>query len=229
MTYSGHTMKLSLFFSMLIAVVFGVTGCSTKPEQEPVVISTMQVGQPMHLQIIVGSVRHTTTGEKIAENIRALLNKRPEIVAEIVKIADYNLPFYVDETSPSMRKGEITDPVLKKWSDKINGADGYIIIAPEYNAGYPGPLKNALDSLYKEWNNKPVVLVGYSGGPSGGVTMLAQLRKVVEQGLEMLPVATDITIPQSWKAFDEQGKLVNSNFEHDVNRAIDLLLEAKKR
>ncbi len=182
---------------------------------------------PMKLYIIVGSVRPTGTGRKIAENVKALINQRPEITIEIVEIVDYNLPFYTNEQSPASRKDPIMDPILKKWSDKIQQADGYIIVSPEYNAGYPASLKNALDSLFTEWNNKPIAFVGYSGGESGGASTIAQLRQVARNGLEMIPVASDIKIPQSWKAFNEQGKLAHIDvLEGELNIIVDQLLEA---
>ena len=187
-----------------------------------------QVLSPMKLYVIVGSVRPTGTGKKIAENVKSMINHRSETTVEIVEIVDYNLPFYTNEQSPASRKDPITDPILKRWSDKIEQADGYIIVSPEYNAGYPASLKNALDSLFTEWNNKPIAFVGYSGGQSGGASTIAQLRQVARYGLEMIPVATDVKIPQSWKAFDRHGKLVHAEaIEAELNILVDQLLEAR--
>ncbi|HVX00579.1 MAG TPA: NAD(P)H-dependent oxidoreductase [Candidatus Babeliaceae bacterium] len=200
------------------------------PEQNITTVkssSQSDIVKPMVIQIIVGSVRKTSTGDKIGKIIKSMADKRPEISTEILKVTDFNIPTYVDETNPASRESEITDPILKRWSDKIKEADGYIIIAPEYNSGYPGPLKNAIDSLYKEWNNKPVALVGYSGGPSGGTSMLEQLRQVLSKGLKMIPVATEIKIPSSWKAFNLQGDLIQPNIEQNLNSMIDQLLAAK--
>lgn len=204
-----------------------ITGCNPNQEQYTKTIEshTMNKTDPMKLYIIIGSIRPTQTGEKIAKHIKAMIDKRPEVNTEIVDIATYNLPFYKGEI-PAYREGEITDPVLKRWSDKIKQASGYIIVSPVYNAGYPASLKNALDSLYKEWNNKPVAFIGYSGGSSGGASMIAQLRQVVDE-LKMIPVAADIKIPHSWKAFNEQGDLVNSDaIEKELNTIIDQLYEA---
>lgn len=181
----------------------------------------------MKVSIIVGSVRATTTGKQIAQNLQSMLAARSDISTEVIFVGDYQLPFYTSEVSPASRKGEITDPVLKKWSERIKQAEAFIIVSPEYNAGYPAPLKNALDSLYQEWNNKPVGIVGYSGGSSGGTCMIAQLQQVVER-LEMIPVATSIKIPASWKAFDKQGILIGaSNIAKDLNLMVDQLLKAR--
>jgi NAD(P)H-dependent FMN reductase len=186
------------------------------------------IGLPMKIQIIVGSVRHTPTGQIIGQNIKEMADKRSEITTEIVNVSSYNLPFYTDPIAPESQKGEITDPLLKKWSEKIKEADGYIIISPVYNHGYPGPLKNALDSLYVEWNDKPVAFVGYSGGMSGGKEMIEQLRQVAKDGLKMIPVATEIAIPQSWKALDKEDKLIKPDLEQELNLMIDQLLAINK-
>lgn len=189
--------------------------------------SALHLVIPMKIYLIVGSVRNTTTGKQIAKNIQVMLENRSDITTEIICIADYHVPFYTDEISPASRKSEIVDPVLKRWSDCIARAQGYILICPEYNGGYTASLKNALDSLYHEWNNKPVGIVGYSGGPSGGTCMIAQLQQVVAR-LEMISVSTSIKIPQSWKAFTQQGDFVSSStIEKDLHTMLDEIVKAR--
>lgn len=86
---------------------------------------------------------------------------------------------------------------------------------------------NSEDSLYQEWNNKPVAFVGYSGGPSGRTSAVAQLRTVVH-ALKTIPVASDINIPQSWKAFDEKGYLVNKNIQQQLHSILDQIIQAQQ-
>lgn len=216
----------SLYAITILILVFSA-GCALSSEHKN--SDFQKNSKSMNIQIIVGSVRITKTGLAIAQNIADMLSARPEITAEIIDLADYNLPFYTDSISPESRKTPITDPILKNWSDKISQADGYIIVSPEYNGGYTAPLKNALDSLYKEWNNKPVALVGYSGGPTGGSSMLAQLRHVTVV-LKMIPVATDITIPSSWKAFTPDKKLVQAaEIKQKLNTIIDQFLAIQRK
>lgn len=221
------TPRLITFSGIMLILLATLVGCRAESERKE--IKTHEVNMlttPMRLYIIVGSVRPTGTADKIANNIKQVLDRRPEVAAEIVFVGDYALPFYTDTIAPAERKDEITDPVLKKWSDKIKQADAYILLSPVYNAGYPAPLKNALDSLYKEWNNKPVAFVGYSGGPSGGTSTLAQLRQVA-QAFKMIPVAAEVKIPYSWKAFNEQGDLINlDTLATEFNTVADQLLAA---
>ncbi len=180
----------------------------------------------MIIQIILGSTRQGRTSEKIAKSLQQMADTRADVTTEIIDLRDYNLPFFNDEIAPASRKS-ITDPIIKKWSDKIKEAQAYIVVVPEYNAGYPAVLKNALDSLYQEWNHKPVAFVGYSGGPSGGTSAIAQLRTVVH-ALKMIPVASDINIPQSWKAFDEKGDMVNKNIQQELYTILDQIIQAQQ-
>jgi len=174
------------------------------------------------IQIILGSTRKARVSDKIGNSLKRMADKRTDISTEIVDLREFNLPFLNDEVAPQKRK-EIVDPAVKKWSDKIKEADAYVIVTPEYNSGYPGVLKNALDSLYAEWNSKPVALVGYSGGSSGGTTVLNRLRQVVA-ALKMKPVSLEIKIPSSWQAFDQQGNFVDKTIEDQLNAIVNQLL-----
>jgi len=177
------------------------------------------------IQFILGSTHKGRISDKIGTLLKKMADKKQDVSTQIVDLRDFPLPFLNDEVAPSKRK-YITDPALQKWSDKIQEADAFIIVVPEYNAGYPGVLKNALDSLYVEWNNKPVAFIAYSGGPSGGTSVIAQLRQVTTE-LKMKPLTLDIKIPTSWKAFDQQGNLVDTTIEQKLNSIIDQLISTK--
>jgi NAD(P)H-dependent FMN reductase len=172
--------------------------------------------------IILGSTRLERSSEKIVRALQASLTPKSNFIVKVADLRDFQLPFLADAVAPASRK-EITDPQVKKWSDKILQADAFIFVVPEYNGGYPGVLKNALDSLYKEWNNKPVGFVGYSGGPSGGKSAIAQLKSVA-QALQMVPVECDIFIPTSWKALTKQGKLENKNIEQEFAQLVNQII-----
>ncbi len=83
----------------------------------------------------------------------------------------------------------------RAWSDKVAGSDAFIIVTPQYNWGYPASLKNAIDHLYKEWNDKPLMIVSYGG--QGGTKAALQLRLVAES-LKMRVVAVEpaLTLPK---------------------------------
>ena len=144
------------------------------------------------IQIIIGSTRPNRFSEKAARYIFDELTKKPEIHAELVDLRDWPLPFYDEPTSPSMNKGNYSNPLGKKWATKIGEADGYIIVSPEYNHGYSAVLKNALDWVFPEWNEKPVGFVSY--GSALGARAVEQLRQVVIE-LRMIPVSSAVHIP----------------------------------
>jgi NAD(P)H-dependent FMN reductase len=147
---------------------------------------------PLKIQIIIGSTRQNRVSEKPAHYIFEELNKKEGIEAELIDLRDWPLPFYDEPTSPAGNQGNYINPLGKKWANKIGEADGYIIIAPEYNHGYPAVLKNALDWVYPEWNKKPVGFVSY--GSALGARAIEQLRQVVIE-LKMIPLQSAIHIP----------------------------------
>jgi NAD(P)H-dependent FMN reductase len=203
--------KLFLLLPLIVATAYGQVAPSTSS------------ATPKKVQIIVGSTRQGRSSEKIAKNLE-LIAKKKGITVEIVDLRDYQLPFLNDEVVPAQRK-EITDVAVKKWSDKIQEGTAFIIVCPEYNGGYPGVLKNALDSLYTEWNNKPVGLVVYSGGPSGGASVLAQLSQIAD-AFKMNVVANSVKIPSSWKAFDSNDAFVDVTIAHQCELMLDQLIAA---
>src|SRR5688572_27693303 len=140
---------------------------------------------PLKIQIIIGSTRPNRFSETPAKWLYEIAKTRKDIKFELIDLRDYPLPFYNEPKSPSSMKGDYPNPDVKTWAKKIAGADGYIIISPEYNHGYPAVLKNALDSIYIEWNTKPVGFVSY--GSVGGARAVEQLRQVAVE-LKMVPI-----------------------------------------
>ncbi|HEV2917028.1 MAG TPA: NADPH-dependent FMN reductase [Candidatus Babeliales bacterium] len=204
---------------VIVSTIVVVWCCNTSIIKED--ITNMK--KDIHIAIILGSTRDGRISEKIGVALKYILDKRSDIKPEIIDLKDYNLPFLYDQTPPASQT-VITDPIIQKWSEKIRNTDGFIIIVPEYNAGYPGVLKNALDLLYKEWNNKPVGLVGHSGGPSGGISAITQMQTVLH-AFKMIPASSSITIPTSWKAFDEKGGLIDQTIEPKLMAIINELLK----
>lgn len=209
-------------FSVVLALM--CSACSESGQvtkNQPSIVQSQTKSKKTNIKIILGSTRKGRTSDKVGNALKAMADKRSDVVTEILDLNDYNLPFLNEEVPPAMRES-IVDPVVKKWADKISEGDAFIIIVPEYNAGYPGVLKNALDSLYKEWNNKSVAFVGFSGGPTGGASAIAQLQQVA-LALQMKPVANDIKIPAAWKAFDQKRNLTNQSIASELNVIIDQL------
>ena len=106
----------------------------------------------LKIAIIIGSTRPGRNGEAVAKWAYEIAQKRSDAEFELVDIKDFNLPL-LDEPVPAAM-GNYSKPHTKAWGAKIDSFDGYVFVTPEYNHGINGALKNAIDFLYREWNNK---------------------------------------------------------------------------
>jgi NAD(P)H-dependent FMN reductase len=129
----------------------------------------------LRIGIILGSTRPGRNGEAVAKWVYELAKKRTDAEFELVDIKDFNLPL-LDEPAPPSR-GQYSKPHTKAWAAKIASFDAFVFVTPEYNHGTSGALKNAIDFLFAEWNNKAAGFVGY--GSAGGVRAVESLRLVM--------------------------------------------------
>jgi NAD(P)H-dependent FMN reductase len=173
------------------------------------------------IKIILGSTRPTRFSEKVGQWIYEETKKKEDVGSEILDLKDYPLPFFDEPISPAMiRDGEYSKEIVRKWAAKIKEGDAFIIVTPEYNHGPPGVLKNALDYLYYEWNNKPVGFVSY--GSVGGARAVEQLREVAIE-LQMVPIRNSIHILNHWNLLDENGNLKKEALDPLRGKANDFL------
>lgn len=147
---------------------------------------------PIKIKVILGSTRPDRFSEKPGQWIFEEAKKLKDVEAELLDLRDYPMPFFDSPMSPSMAQGKYENEVVRKWSEKINDGDAFIIVAPEYNHGYPAVLKNAMDVIYPEWNRKPIGFVSY--GSAMGARSVEQLRQVAVE-LQMAPIRNAIHIP----------------------------------
>jgi NAD(P)H-dependent FMN reductase len=129
------------------------------------------------IAIIVGSTRPGRNGEAVAKWVYEVAKKRSDAEFELVDIKDFNLPLLDEPVSPSL--GQYSKPHTKVWAAKIDNFDAYVFVTPEYNHGTSGALKNAIDFLFAEWNNKAAGFVSYGG--AGGARAVEQLRLVLAE------------------------------------------------
>jgi len=143
--------------------------------------------------VILGSTRDGRYGDKPAHWITEKLRADVRFDPELVDLRDWPLPFFDQARSPArVTDGNYGHDVANRWGAKVASADGFVIIAAEYNRGYTAVLKNALDWVYREWNRKPVTFVGY--GAVGGSRAIEQLRTVAIE-LEMAPIRRAVHLP----------------------------------
>jgi NAD(P)H-dependent FMN reductase len=145
--------------------------------------------QILEVGIILGSTRPGRNGEAVSQWTYETANKRSDADFELIDIRDFNLPLLDEPIPPSM--GQYTKEHTKIWSAKIDSFDAYVFVTAEYNHGIPGALKNAIDFLFKEWNNKVAGFVSYGG--TGGVRAVEQLRLVMAE-LKVATVRTQVQL-----------------------------------
>lgn len=146
------------------------------------------------IAVIAGSTRQNRFSDKPALWIAEEAKKIEGVDAELLDLRDWPLPFYDEPAGPTHLNGNYSNDLAKKWAAKIGEADAFIMVTPEYNHGTSAVLKNALDYVYSEWNNKPVAFISY--GSVGGARAVEQLRQVAVE-LEMAPIRNAIHIPGS--------------------------------
>ncbi|HEY9475555.1 MAG TPA: NAD(P)H-dependent oxidoreductase [Mycobacteriales bacterium] len=144
------------------------------------------------LAVIIGSVRHGRFGVSVARWFVSHAAQRDNIDIDLVDLADHQHP--VDMTD---------HPDTGRFAGHIADADAIVIVTPEYNHSYPGPLKTAIDSVRAEWRGKPVAFVSY-GGLSGGLRSVEALRVVFAE-LHATTIRETVSFHNAWDQFDHAG------------------------
>jgi NAD(P)H-dependent FMN reductase len=139
--------------------------------------------------IILGSTRPNRNGEQVAKWVYDIARKRSDADFELIDLRDYALP-HLDEAIPPSQ-GKYQHEHTKAWAKTIASFDGFVMVTPEYNHSTSGVLKNAIDYLYAEWNNKAVGFVSY--GSAGGARAAEQLRLIAGE-LQMADVRQQVTL-----------------------------------
>lgn len=174
----------------------------------------------LNIPVILGSVRE---GRKSYFPAKLLVEKivSAGYTSQLVDFKEMPLPFFDNALMPVQMKGKYPNENIQKWSEIAYKADAYVIVTPEYNHGYPGVLKNALDWLYLEFDHKPVGLVGVSDGLVGGARVIEQLRPIMEN-FSMFAVRETVVFKTAQDVFAEDGKLLDESY----NKKVDGLLKS---
>ena len=148
----------------------------------------------LRIAVVLGSTRPGRIGEQVAKWVYDLARQRTDAEFELVDLSEHPLPFLDEPLPPSM--GRYSQPHTKRWAKVVASFDGFLFVTPEYNHGVPAALKNAIDFVYGEWNNKAAGFVSY--GSSGGARAVEHLRTVKGElqvpdvrAQVLLPLATD--------------------------------------
>ena len=163
--------------------------------------------------IIVGSVRPNRRSSQVAAWLKVQLQKSQRVEFDVLELADVNLPMMDEPAIPFI--GVYEHAKTREWSKLIGQYDGFVLVFPQYNWGYPAVLKNALDYLAKEWQGKPVSLVTFGG--HGGTQAQVAMRLVVA-GLGMTQLAVNLQI--SLMPSDSVAKADRLLHTHDQEAAL---------
>ncbi len=141
------------------------------------------------IAIILGSTRPGRNGAAVARWVLEHASRRSDAEFELVDLADFQLPHLDEAMPPSF--GQYSQPHTRAWADRIAEFDGYVFVTPEYNHSTSGALKNAIDYLYGEWNNKAAGFVSY--GSTGGTRAVEHLRLIMAE-LQVATVRTQVAL-----------------------------------
>lgn len=173
----------------------------------------------VRIAIIIGSTRPGRIGPAVAKWAYGIAKERTDAEFELVDIADYHLPLLDEPELASTGKYAHAHTIA--WSKKIAEFDGYVFVTPEYNHTTCAALKNAIDYLYKEWNNKTAGFVSYGG--SGGIRAVELLRPVMSQ-MQMADVAAQVALPL-FSDFDENDQVKPSpRRKKEMNAMLDQVI-----
>ncbi len=171
-----------------------------------------------YIPIILGSTRRGRQSGKVARFVLRRIQSAG-VESEILDLAAYKFPIMEER----LRFRDDPPPRLREFADKMARADAIVIVTPEYNNGYPGVLKNALDYLLPEYRRKPFGIVTVSGGGFGGLNCLAQLR-LVTLGMGAFPIPASLPISRVQETFEEDGSPRDVSYEKRAQAFITELL-----
>jgi NAD(P)H-dependent FMN reductase len=154
--------------------------------------------EKLHIPILLGTNRKERQSERVANWLLQLMQQRKDL--DTVLFDARNFPF------PNDAYGTDIKDLFPSWRDTMHGADGLVIVAPEYNHGYPGILKSILDVLLKEYIHKAVGLVGVSAGPWGGTRVIEAMVPVVRE-LGLAVTFTDLNFARVQDQFDDKDNI----------------------
>lgn len=146
--------------------------------------------------VILGSIREDRINDRVATWVAAQLG------------AHGFAPEILDPADPDLLPVQIGDQqAVERLRQRMEGADGFVIVTPEYNHAEPGHLKTLIDSVTAEWWARPVGLIGY-GGISGGLRAIEALRIILAE-LHTVTIRDTLSFASPWRRFDEAGRITD--------------------
>ena len=171
------------------------------------------VSKSLFIPVILGTPRQGRQSEHAAKFVLEETKKRAGVETELIDVRALGLS--TNDAGEQIK--------IPEFSEKMKRCDGLIIVTPEYNHGYPGMLKHALDTNLEEYIHKAVGLCGVSAGPFGGTRVIEHLLPVMRE-LGLVTTFTDVNFGKVQKLFGENGELLDESFVRRVSKFLDELL-----
>ncbi len=175
-------------------------------------MSLPTIEQPLFLPVLLGTARQGRMSEPVARFLVAELEQRSDVTTELIDVARLTLPMH-----DAGRAAQ--DP---QFAATLDRSDGLVIVVPEYNHGYPGLLKHALDSNLAEYMHKAVGLVGVSAGSFAGARGVQNLLPVLRR-LGLVSIVWDLNVGNVGQVFDASGELQDEAYRTRAGKFLDEL------
>lgn len=172
--------------------------------------------------IVTASTRPTRIGHHYAQWFAQRAGNHEAFEVQSVDLRELNLPLMDEPCHP--RFGDYQHEHTKNWAATVAGADAVVFVMPEYNFAFTAPLKNAIDYLFKEWNDKPVGFVSY-GGASGGLRAVNSLTPVMF-ALNMKTVHPVVAIPFAMRYVKDGTLELPESFDETADALVAALADA---
>jgi NAD(P)H-dependent FMN reductase len=173
----------------------------------------MEVTPPLFIPVLLGTARKGCQSRHAAQLIMQELRRRAGVETELIEIAKMGLPS--DDAGEAIKD--------KDFSANMERADALVIVAPEYNHGYPGLLKHVLDSCLREYIHKAVGIAGVSAGPFGGSRVIENLLPVLRE-LGLVSIFWDVNFSNVQNVFAADGKLLDETFIRRIDKFLTELI-----
>jgi NAD(P)H-dependent FMN reductase len=161
----------------------------------------------LNLKILVGSTRPGRSADLVLPWVLARARSHGAFDVEVIDLRDWPLPPFQEHAGSigDINDPTYSDPIVRRWNQKMREADALLVVTPEYLHSIPGTLKNALDSVFVSFalRHKPLAVVGYSTGIAAGVRAVEHLMDVATES-EMVPLRDTVLIAKVATAFDDQ-------------------------
>lgn len=171
---------------------------------------------PLKIGVLIGSVRPGRFADKVSQWFVSEIGRRDDMETHVIDLSE---PALADELKLTLEQSDVPGdaPTL---AQRIGGLDGFVVVTPEYNHGYPAALKLAIDYVYREWRAKPVGFVSY-GGMAGGQRAVEQLRQVFAE-LHAVTLRDTVSFHMAWEQFDDEGR---PHDQDGTTKAAEVLLD----